>query len=138
MSNSKQSTKGEIDVEKLVEALKGDCLKKLMSERSKRKNLSLHDIANILVDHILSQLPHSPKDSSEWISVEDRLPEEPSPYAVEFFDVWVKNYRMPDVSFHEGKFKENIEDHDGDFSHYEEIEGVTHWRNEPQAPQGGR
>ena len=64
---------------------------------------------------------------SEWISVKDRLPDEPKEYTQFFVDVWVQGERIVDVNFSKGDFHEVICDHQGDFSHLEKISGVTYW-----------
>ena len=72
---------------------------------------------------------------SKWISVEDELPEEPKKYEQTWVDVWSKDERITDVNFFNGKFWIYHEDCDGDFSHHEEIENVTHWMIEPKPPK---
>ena len=65
---------------------------------------------------------------SEWISVETRLPPEEDKINSSWFDVYTEdNERKVDVKFRAGKFMDQIEDYRGDYSHEEEISGVTHW-----------
>jgi len=79
------------------------------------------------------------KSMSEWISVEDELPEEPkSEYCSTFVDLYIADksngYRKPDCEFRDDKFWEFIEDYQGDYSHMEEMKNVTHWMYESAAP----
>jgi len=62
-----------------------------------------------------------------WISVKERLPEEPTAYDQMFCDCWADGYRNTDVNFKDGEFHSVMEDYQGDFSHLEKIENVTHW-----------
>ncbi len=63
----------------------------------------------------------------EWISVEDELPPEEKQMNTLYFDVWIDECREVGVKFTKGAFYEQVLDSDGDISHHEELEGVTHW-----------
>ena len=71
---------------------------------------------------------------SDWISVEDRLPPEPKGVEQIWVDVWAHGERYVDANYRDGKFYNLISDYDGDYSHKEEIEGVTHW-SIPEPPK---
>ena len=77
------------------------------------------------------------KIKSEWISTEGELPENSSDIEQVWVDIWVNGERECDVNFEDGKFKRVILDYQGDFSHYEVIEGATHWMI-PAPPQEGK
>ena len=62
-----------------------------------------------------------------WISVQESLPDEPTAHEQMFCDCWADGYRNADVNFEGGEFHSVIEDYQGDFSHLEKIENVTHW-----------
>ena len=66
---------------------------------------------------------------SKWISVEDELP------TSQDVDVWIDGYRVSDCSFVDGDFEEVVLDHDGDYSHMEKLDGVTHWMYSPEPPE---
>jgi len=72
------------------------------------------------------------KIKMEWISVKDRLPEEVSDQL--YLDVWDGEERLINVEFTGGEFLSPIEDYQGDFSHFESVENVTHWLD-PQPPK---
>lgn len=69
----------------------------------------------------------------EWINVEDRLPEEETEINTMYFDAWIADIdfnfvgRVTDVKFVKGAFYEQILDGDGDISHQEKLDNVTHW-----------
>ena len=68
----------------------------------------------------------------KWISVEDRLPEEETEMNTLWFDVWIVEnescqYREIATKSTNGAFYEQVLDSDGDISHHEELENVTHW-----------
>jgi hypothetical protein len=75
---------------------------------------------------------------NEWVSVEDRLPEELKMFEyVEYFvyaDSCVESYA---IDFKGGKFVRGILDHDGDVMDYEDVENVSHWmiKVDPQPPK---
>ena len=56
-----------------------------------------------------------------------------------WFDVWISGGRETDVKFTNGAFYEQVLDSDGDISHHEELDSVTHWMPLPEPPnkQGG-
>jgi hypothetical protein len=58
---------------------------------------------------------------SDWISVDDRLPDEK-----QCVDAW-SEFRFTDCDFRHGDFYEVMLDGDGDYSHSELISDVTHW-----------
>ncbi len=62
-----------------------------------------------------------------WIKCEDQLPPEEQKINTLWFDVWVEGFRLIDVKYKNGDFIEQIQDHDGDYSHDEKIYNVTHW-----------
>ncbi len=66
---------------------------------------------------------------SEWISVDDKLPEDGQEV-----DVYC-GYRYTDVEFKNGVFNEVILDGDGDFDHIEPMNGVTNWMPIPESPK---
>lgn len=70
----------------------------------------------------------------EWVSIEDKLPEEAEKYTQVFVDVWSNNNRLVDVNFFDGEFHSMIGDYQGDFSHFEVIDNVTHWLS-PESPK---
>ena len=72
----------------------------------------------------------------KWVSIEDNTPPTcDNPYECEELIVFVDGYREYEVIFHENSFKRQVLDHDGDFSHFQEIEGmVTHWMPLPELP----
>lgn len=78
---------------------------------------------------------------SEWISVNDRLPNEPkTSFSTSYVDVFINSgklnmYREPDCIFEKGMFWQMILDGDGDFSYSEEITDVTHWMPLPEPPK---
>lgn len=63
----------------------------------------------------------------EWINVKNKMPHEPNRFENDWFDVWHDGERSTDVTYFKGDFHNFIEDHQGDFSHFEKIDGVTHW-----------
>ena len=68
----------------------------------------------------------------EWISVEDRLPEESAEIKTIRIDVWIvatktDKYRVPDAKFKEGVFYEEILTEYGDFHYNKPLSDVTHW-----------
>ena len=68
----------------------------------------------------------------EWISVEDRLPDDDGSH----FDVWVDGDRIPDALYDNDKqaFLNYVSDNDGYFE-WREIENVTHWMPLPEPPE---
>lgn len=70
---------------------------------------------------------------SEWISVEDELPPEEVKMNTLYFDVWRDGFREVGVKFKGGEFYRQCVDYQGDYSHDELIENVTHWL-EPEPP----
>lgn len=72
----------------------------------------------------------------DWISVEDRLPEEEKTMNSLWFDVWDAGCkrREVDIKFANGKFIRQCEDYQGDYSHDEIMENVTHWMELPEPP----
>lgn len=66
--------------------------------------------------------------TDEWNDVNVELPpDDPKPYESTWVDVWISDHREPDVTFKKGNFERMVLDYQGDFSHYENISGVTHW-----------
>jgi len=66
---------------------------------------------------------------SEWINVNNDLPENDT-----WVDVWVNDDRKVDIKFIGVSFMEYILDHQGDFSHTEEID-PSHWMKTPDEPE---
>ena len=69
-----------------------------------------------------------------WTRIKDELPTEPEKYTQVWFDVWANNERVVDVNFFDGEFHSVIGDYQGDFSHFEVIENITHWLS-PEPPK---
>jgi len=71
----------------------------------------------------------------KWISVEDRLPDDNpqgNKIMVKFEDYisdaeFNTGYRVTDAVFRMGAFFEEMEDYEGDFPDYQELNKVTHW-----------
>ena len=71
----------------------------------------------------------------EWISVDKELPPEETKMNTLWFDVWISGEgRETDVKFTNGAFYEQVLDSDGDISHHEELDSVTHWMPLPEPP----
>jgi hypothetical protein len=66
---------------------------------------------------------------NDWISVEDRLPEDR-----EYVDAW-SDFRSTDCEFKRGGFYEVVYDGDGDYEYSEIIDDVTHWMSPPSPPK---
>jgi len=64
----------------------------------------------------------------QWVSVEDRLPEDRS-----FVDVWCGAERWSDIEFANGVFSHLVVDDDGDYSYSVDI-NPTHWMPLPTRP----
>ncbi|MFT5518611.1 MAG: hypothetical protein ACI9RI_000877 [Oceanospirillaceae bacterium] len=76
---------------------------------------------------------------SEWISVKDRLPNDvASGLDSDKVDVWCRadNCRLTDVTFLKGEFLVVVLE-DGYYSHYLELENITHWMPLPEPPKAG-
>lgn len=63
----------------------------------------------------------------KWHDIKDCTPREEIAGNTLYYDVWVNGWRVVDVKFKGGAFFEQITDHDGDYSHDEVVDGVTHW-----------
>lgn len=71
----------------------------------------------------------------KWVSVDTELPEEvENQYDCKNIDVFHDNGRETYAIYHNGQFHRAFEDHQGDFSHFEVITGVTHWMKELEPP----
>ena len=63
----------------------------------------------------------------KWVSILDSLPPEEKEINTLWFDVWSHGEREVDVKFYEGNFYRQVLDYQGDYSHDEKMNGVTHW-----------
>lgn len=72
---------------------------------------------------------------SNWIDIKDRLPANSSIGDKRYYDIWCSDYgRIADVEFFEDCFQGMILDYQGDYSHNNKIENVTHWMEVPDSP----
>ena len=67
---------------------------------------------------------------SKWISVKDELPDRDAT-----IDIWVGGKRVCDCVIDDSDFCEAFLDYDGDCSHPEALDVVTHWMYSPEPPE---
>lgn len=63
-----------------------------------------------------------------WISIKNDFPKNDT-----WVDIWDGERRITDIKFRDNDFLLPIEDHQGDFSHYEVV-SLTYWMYQPKPP----